>query len=81
MAVLTSATLRFQWYVLLDKYTLVRYHLKLEMYILNKMKLNKLAIPYYGKKLNNSIVHFDGATYSKLHVPVIRNIRVKTNLK
>ena len=48
--------------------------LKLEMYILNKMKLNKLGIPHYGKKLNDSIVHSNDATYSKLHVPIIRNV-------
>ena len=44
------------------------------MYILNKMKLNKLGIPHYGKKLNDSIEHSNDATYSKLHVPIIRNI-------
>ena len=91
---MTSAILRFQRYILLDKYTLVRYHLnvrelwvyqkyrklylcpvlKLEMYILNKMKLNKLGIPHYGKKLNDSIVHSNGTTYSKLHVAIVRNI-------
>ena len=38
------------------------------------MKLNKLGIPYYGEKLNDSIVHSNGATYSKLHAPIIRNI-------
>ena len=48
--------------------------LKLEMYILNKVKLNKLGIPHYGKKLNGSIVHSNDATYSKLHVPIVRNI-------
>ena len=34
------------------------------------MKLSKLGIPYYGKKTNDSIY----ATYSKLHVPIVRNI-------
>ena len=38
------------------------------------MKLNKLGIPHYGKKLNDSIVHSNDATYSKLHVPIISNI-------
>ena len=46
------------------------------MYILNKMKLNNLGIPYYGKKLNDSIVHFNEATYSKLHVPIVCNINM-----
>ena len=44
------------------------------MYILNKMKLNKLDIPYYGKKLNDSIVHYNDTTYRKLHAPIVRNI-------
>ena len=44
------------------------------MYILNKMKLNKLDIPHYGKKLNDPIVHSNDATYSKQHVPIVRNI-------
>ena len=35
------------------------------------MKLNKLGIPYYGKKLKKSIVHSNGATYNKLHVPIV----------
>ena len=44
------------------------------MYILNKMKLNKLGIPHYGKKLSDSIVHSNDATYSKPHVLITRNI-------
>ena len=32
------------------------------MYILNKVKLNKLGIPHYGKKLKDSIVRSDDAT-------------------
>ena len=44
------------------------------MYILNKMKLNKLGIPHYGNKLNDSIVHSNDANYGKLHVPIVRNI-------
>ena len=48
--------------------------LKLEMYILNKMKLKKLGIPHYGKKLSDSIVHSNDATYSKPHVLITRNI-------
>ena len=44
------------------------------MYKLKKMKLNKLGIPHDGKKLNESIVHSNNATYSKLHVPTVRNI-------
>ena len=44
------------------------------MNISNKMKLSKLGIPYYGKKTNDSIVHYNDATYSKLHVPIVRNI-------
>ena len=48
--------------------------LKFEIYILNKMKLSKLRIPYQCKKSNDSIVHSDDATYSKLHVPIVRNI-------
>ena len=38
------------------------------------MKLSKLRIPYQCKKSNDSIVHSDDATYSKLHVPIVRNI-------
>ena len=37
------------------------------------MKLSKLGIPYYGKKSNDSIVHYNNATYSKLHVPIVGN--------
>ena len=44
------------------------------MRILNKMKLSKQGIPYYGKKSNDSIVHYKDATYSKLHVPIVRSI-------
>ena len=44
------------------------------MYILNKMKLSKLGIPNYDKKWNDSTVHSNDATYSKLHVPIICNI-------
>ena len=44
------------------------------MNILHKMKLSKLGIPCYGKKSNDSIVHSNDATYSKLHVPIVRNI-------
>ena len=44
------------------------------MYILNKMKLSKLGIPYYGKKSDDSIVHSNDTTYGKLHVPIVRNI-------
>ena len=44
------------------------------MYILNKMKLNKLGILNYGKRLNGSIVHSNDATYSKLHAPIVLNI-------
>ena len=44
------------------------------MRILNKMKLSKLGIPYYGKKSNDSIVHYNDATYRKLHAPIVRNI-------
>ena len=44
------------------------------MHILNKKKLSKLGIPNYREKPNNSIVHYNDATYSKLHVPVLRNI-------
>ena len=36
--------------------------------------MSKLGIPYYGKKSNDSIVHYNDATYSKLHVPTVRNI-------
>ena len=43
------------------------------MYILNKIKLNKLGISHYGKKLNDSIVHSNDATFSKLHAPIVRN--------
>ena len=38
------------------------------------MKLSKLGIPYYGKKSNDSIVQSNGATFRKLHVPIVRNI-------
>ena len=38
------------------------------------MKLSKRGIPYYGKKSSNYIVHSNDATYSKLHVPIVRNI-------
>ena len=38
------------------------------------MKLNKPGIPHYGKKLNNSIVHSNDATYSKQHIPIVHNI-------
>ena len=44
------------------------------MYILNKMKLIKLGIPYYGKKSKYYLVHSNKATYSKLHEPIVRNI-------
>ena len=44
------------------------------MYILNKIKLNKQGIPYYGKKLNDSMVHSNDVTYSKLHVPIVCTI-------
>ena len=44
------------------------------MHILNKMKLSKLGIPCYSKKSNDSIVHYNGATYSKLDVPIVRNV-------
>ena len=44
------------------------------MYLLNKMKLSKVGIPYYGKKSNDSIVHFNDASYSKLHVPIVPNV-------
>ena len=51
------------------------------MRILNKMKLSKLGIPNYGKKYNDSIVHYNDATYRYLltylpmmHVPIVRNI-------
>ena len=51
------------------------------MRILNKMKLSKLGIPYYGKKSNDSIVHYNDAIYRYLltylpmmHVPIVRNI-------
>ena len=36
------------------------------------MKLSKLGIPYYGNKSNNSILHCNDATYSKLHAPIVR---------
>ena len=42
--------------------------------MLNKMMLSKLGIPYYGKKSNDSIVHYNDATYRKLHAPIVRNI-------
>ena len=32
------------------------------MYILNKIKLNKLGIPHYGKKPDDSIVQSNDAT-------------------
>ena len=35
------------------------------------MKLSKLGILYYGEKSNDSIVHYDDAAYSKLHVPIV----------
>ena len=38
------------------------------------MKLNKLGIPHYVKKLKDSIVRSNDATYSKLRVPIVRNI-------
>ena len=38
------------------------------------MKLNKLGIPHYGKKLKDSIVHSNDATYGMLHVTIVRNI-------
>ena len=44
------------------------------MYILHKMQLSNLVIPCCGKKSNDSIVHSNDATYSKLHVPIVRNI-------
>ena len=44
------------------------------MHILNKINLSKLGIPYYGKKSNDSIVHYNDATYRKLHAPIVRNI-------
>ena len=31
-------------------------------------------IPYYGKKSNDSIVHYNDAAYSKLHVLIVYNI-------
>ena len=45
------------------------------MYILNKIKLNKLGKPYHGKKPNDSIVQSNDATYSKLHVPIARIVK------
>ena len=44
------------------------------MHILNKINLSKLDIPYYGKKLNDSIVHYNDATYRKLHARIVRYI-------
>ena len=41
------------------------------MYVLNKVNLSKLGIPYYGKKSNHSIVHSNDATYIKLHEPIV----------
>ena len=38
------------------------------------MKLSKLGIPYYGEKSNDPIVHYSDTTFSKLHVPIARNI-------
>ena len=38
--------------------------------------LSNLGALYYGKKWNNSIVHSDGATYSKLDVPIVHNINI-----
>ena len=39
------------------------------------MKLNKLDIPHYGKKLKDSIVHSNDATYNKLRdISIVRNI-------
>ena len=45
------------------------------------MKLSKLGIPNYGKKYNDSIAHYNDATYRYLltylpmmHVPIVRNI-------
>ena len=38
------------------------------------MKLSKLGVPYYSKKSNDSIVHSNDATYSKLHITIVRSI-------
>ena len=56
------------------------------MYTLNKIKLNKLGIPHYGKKSDDSIKQSNDATLSQLHVPIVRNNKyahmwVKANLK
>ena len=45
------------------------------MNILNKINLSKLGIFYYGKKSDDSIVHYNGATYRKLHAPIVCNIK------
>ena len=44
------------------------------MYILNKTKLNKLAILIAVKNQSKNQVHSNGATFRKLHVPIVRNI-------
>ena len=44
------------------------------MHILSKMTLSKLGITNYGEKSNNSVVHYNDATYSKMHVPILPNI-------
>ena len=36
--------------------------------------MSKLGIPYYGKKSNDSIVHYNDSTYSKLNVLIVHNI-------
>ena len=48
--------------------------LKFEMHTLNKMKWSKLGIPYCGKKSNDSIVHYNDATYSNLNAPIVCSI-------
>ena len=44
------------------------------MYVLNKTKLNKLAILIAVKNQSKNQVHSNGATFRKLHVPIVRNI-------
>ena len=56
------------------------------MHTLNKMKLSMPGIPSYGTKSNDFVVHSNNAAYSKLHVPIVRNIInslyvIKTHLK
>ena len=45
------------------------------MYILNKVNSNKLGILHYGKQSNDSILQPNDATYSKLHVRIVRNMK------